>query len=175
VDPAALEAAVGRVEAKIDDAGSLGLDVSRLGERERAVLGTVSGVVVDAGRARRAGAADPLASHPYLAALADAPFAPPAPTEAGVAPAESRELVRRGLVVERDGIYFAPTAIDEAARVVARMLAASPDGITVAEVRDALGTTRKYLLPLLALLDGSGVTRRRGDVRIGGPRLPATA
>jgi hypothetical protein len=28
------------------------------------------------------------------------------------------------------------------------------------------------VLPLLALLDGSGVTRRRGDVRIGGPRLP---
>jgi selenocysteine-specific elongation factor len=42
----------------------------------------------------------------------------------------------------------------------------------VAEVRDALGTTRKFLLPLLTVLDASGVTRRRGDLRIGGPRLP---
>jgi selenocysteine-specific elongation factor len=40
-------------------------------------------------------------------------------------------------------------------------------------VRDGLGTTRKHALPLLAQLDATGVTRRRGDLRIGGPRLPA--
>ena len=55
---------------------------------------------------------------------------------------------------------------------VASLLVGSPDGVTVAQVRDALGTTRKYLLPLLAILDGTGVTRRRGDLRIAGPRLP---
>jgi len=44
--------------------------------------------------------------------------------------------------------------------------------VTVAAVRDALQTTRKHVLPLLAQLDASGVTRRRGDVRIAGPRLP---
>src|SRR5206468_1977765 len=103
VDPAAFEAARARVEAKIDGAGALGLDVSQLGERERAVLALIEDVVVDAGRARRADATDPLASHPYLAALAAAPFAPPPPTEAGIPPAEVRELVRRGLVIERDG------------------------------------------------------------------------
>ncbi len=86
--------------------------------------------------------------------------------------AELRELVRRGLVVERDGHHFAPAAVDEAARVVARLLASSPDGVTVGAVRDALGTTRKYVMPLLGLLDASGVTRRRGDLRIAGPRLP---
>jgi selenocysteine-specific elongation factor len=43
--------------------------------------------------------------------------------------------------------------------------------VTVAQIRDALGTSRKFLLPLLALLDGRGITRRRGDVRIAGPRL----
>jgi selenocysteine-specific elongation factor len=47
-----------------------------------------------------------------------------------------------------------------------------PDGVTVAEVRDALGTTRKHALPLLSLLDNRGATRRRDDVRIAGPRLP---
>jgi selenocysteine-specific elongation factor len=76
-------------------------------------------------------------------------------------------------VVERDGCYFAPAAIDAAARRVAELLVANPDGVTVAQVRDALGATRKHTLPLLAQLDGTGITRRRGDVRIGGPRLPA--
>ena len=51
-----------------------------------------------------------------------------------------------------------------------RLLAEHPEGVTVAQVRDALGTTRKYALPLLAHLDATGVTRRRGDLRIGGPR-----
>jgi selenocysteine-specific elongation factor len=45
----------------------------------------------------------------------------------------------------------------------------------VAQVREALGTTRKYALPLLNRLDADGVTRRRGDLRIGGPRLPAAS
>ncbi len=56
---------------------------------------------------------------------------------------------------------------------VARLLAATPDGVTAGEVRDALGTTRKHAIPLLALLDAAGVTRRRGDLRLGGPRLPS--
>ena len=64
------------------------------------------------------------------------------------------------------------SAIDEAARVVARLLADQPDGITVAEARDAWGTTRKFAIPLITRLDETGVTRRRGDLRIAGPRLP---
>jgi selenocysteine-specific elongation factor len=68
-------------------------------------------------------------------------------------------------------VWFAPSAIDAAARAVAELLQAKPDGVTVAEIRDALGTTRKYLLPLLGILDGTGRTRRRGDLRVGGPRL----
>jgi selenocysteine-specific elongation factor len=69
-------------------------------------------------------------------------------------------------------VWFAPAAVDAAARAVARLLAEEPGGVTVATIRDALGTSRKYLLPLLSVLDGTGVTRRRGDLRIGGPRLP---
>ena len=56
---------------------------------------------------------------------------------------------------------------------MAELLAENPEGVTVAQVRDGLGTTRKHALPLLAELDATGVTRRRGDLRIGGPRLPA--
>jgi len=38
-------------------------------------------------------------------------------------------------------------------------------GLTVAEIRDILGTTRKYAVPLCEYLDRSGVTRRDGDLR----------
>ena len=82
-------------------------------------------------------------------------------------------VLRRGRVVEIDGVFFAATAIDRAAAVVARLLADQPDGVTVSEVRDAWGTTRKFAVPLLTHLDATGVTRRRDDLRIAGPRLPA--
>jgi selenocysteine-specific elongation factor len=39
-------------------------------------------------------------------------------------------------------------------------------GLTVAEIRDILGTTRKYAVPLCEYLDRIGVTRREGDVRV---------
>ena len=51
------------------------------------------------------------------------------------------------------GVVFAASAIDEAARVVARLLADQPDGITVAEARDAWGTARKFAIPLITRLD----------------------
>jgi len=167
----ALAAMVDGLKRAIQSAGALGLDVATLDERQRAALERVAGVVVEGGRVRAEGSTDPLAGHPFVRALEANPFSPPDPHD--VDRAELRELVRRGLVVERDGCYFAPTAIDEAARRVADLLATLPAGITVAQVRDALGTTRKHALPLLSQLDATGVTRRRGDVRVGGPRLPA--
>jgi len=167
----ALSATLDGVRRAITSAGALGLDVATLDDRQRAVLDRIEGVVVDGGRVRLAGSTDPIAGHPFVTALEASPFSPPEPEH--VDRAELRELVRRGLVVERDGCYFAPAAIDEAARRVAELLSTSPDGITVAQVRDALGTTRKHALPLLSHLDATGVTRRRGDVRVAGPRLPA--
>jgi len=171
VAPDALAATVDDVRAAVASAGPLGLDVAVLDERQRAVLPTIDGVAVEGGRARSTEASDPLADHPFVAALGAAPFTPPDPVD--VDRAELRELVRRGLVVERDGVWFASSAIDDAARVIARLLAETPAGVTVAQVRDALGTTRKHALPLLAELDGRGITRRRGDVRIAGPKLPS--
>jgi selenocysteine-specific elongation factor len=171
--PGALAWTVGEVYAAVDGAGALGLDVAALDDRQRAVLATLDDVHVDAGRARRRdAAAGALAAHPFVAELEASPFTPPDPVAAGLDRAELRELVRRGLVVERDGVWFAPSAVDAAARIVARLLDAAPEGVTASAVREALGTTRKYALPLLAVLDATGVTRRRGDVRIGGPRLP---
>ena len=171
VDPAALDQATTELGKLMSSAGPLGLDVAALTERQRALLPTLTGVTLDGGRARLS-AEDGLDDHPYLAALEAAPFAPPDPASAGVDRTELRELVRRGLVIERDGVWFAPAAVETAARVIAGLLRDAPDGVTVATVRDALGTTRKYLLPMLAHLDATGVTRRRGDLRIAGPRLP---
>jgi len=161
-----------RLQAMVNTAGPLGLDVAALDERDRAVLASLDAVMVSGGRAAPAGSGDPLAGHPFVAALAAAPFMPPTADGFGVDRAELRELVRRGLVVEQDGLWFAPSAIDDAAARVGELLRAQPDGVTVADVREALGTTRKWAVPLLNILDARGITRRRDDVRIAGPRLP---
>lgn len=170
VDPAVLAEALRAMADRLVTAGDRGIDVAELDDRQRAVLDRVEGVWLEAGRARVASAADPLTDHPYLAALDASPFNPPPPD--GVPRDELRALAQRGLVTERDGHWFSAAAVDAAAQRIAAMLAVQPDGVTVAEVRDALDTTRKHVLPLLGLLDATGVTRRRGDVRIAGPRLP---
>jgi selenocysteine-specific elongation factor len=160
-------------------AAGVGLDVATLTERQRAVLAELDGIVVVSGRAwpaghaARAAAEEALAGHPWLAGLRAAPWAPPDPHTAGADRQTVRDLVRRGLVIERDGGYFAAEAIEQAAQVVAGLLARAPGGVTVAAVRDALGTSRKHVLPILAELDATGMTRRRGDLRIAGPRLPS--
>jgi selenocysteine-specific elongation factor len=170
VTAAALAETEADLRRRIDTAGPLGLDVAALDDRQRAVLATLTDVTVESGRARIAAARDPLADHPFLHELQAAGFAPPDATT--VDRGELRQLVRRGLVVERDGVYFHPTAIDAAARVAAQLLGDHAEGFTVAQFRDATGSTRKHALPLAAELDGRGITRRRDDLRVGGPRLP---
>ena len=171
IDPDALAAMRAALAAQVEAAGAAGVDLAQLDERERLVAAGLDGVKLDAGRLRPADAVDELADHPLLAALAASGAAPP-----DLTPADRpvvRELVRRGLVAEREGIAFHIEAIDAAARTMAALLAAHPDGVTMAQFRDALGVTRKHALPLANELDARGITRRRGDVRIGGPRLPA--
>ena len=170
VDPAVLKARHTELSEAIAAAGPLGLDIAKLDDFGRAVLDTIEGVAVDHGHARAIDAVDTLTGHAYIDALEASPFAPPDPE--GIDRAELRELVRRGDLVEEGGVYFAASALDAAARVVADLLSRQPDGVTVAEVRDEWGTSRKYAIPLLSYLDNHGITRRRGDLRIGGPRLP---
>jgi selenocysteine-specific elongation factor len=43
---------------------------------------------------------------------------------------------------------------------------AGGNGITVSELRELLGTTRKYAVPLCEFLDRTGFTRRQGDLRV---------
>ena len=81
---------------------------------------------------------------------------------------------RRGVLVERDGMWFHADADRRppAALAAAPARAPSPTASRSSEFREAAGITRKHAVPLLAELDARGVTRRRGDLRIAGPRLP---
>ena len=42
------------------------------------------------------------------------------------------------------------------------------DGVaaSAAELKDAMGTSRKYAIPLLEYFDDKGITRRSGDERV---------
>jgi selenocysteine-specific elongation factor len=173
VSPDWLQTAKREVMSRIESAGELGLDIAELDDRRRFVVNLLDGVKVEAGRARLADVGDPLDDHPFVAALLAGGVAPPDPT--GVDKAQLRELLRRGWIVERDGVYFHPATIDKVADAAARLLKISPDGFTVAQLRDDLGVSRKYALPLVNELDARGVTRRRGDLRVAGPRLPGGA
>jgi selenocysteine-specific elongation factor len=104
-----------------------------------------------------------------LAALAKEPFSPPSPAELGASPALVRALVRSGRIVDLDGVLFTADALDEARRRISTAVLDAGE-LTVAGARDALQSTRKYVLPILARMDAEGVTRRRGEARIPGPR-----
>ena len=120
-------------------------------------------------RADQAGALDDPAARRLLDALEASPLAPPAPADVGASPSLVRALVRTGAVVDLDGVVFATSALDDA-RVRVAQLVVERETITVADVRDLLGTSRKYVLPIVNRMDAEGVTRRRGDLRIPGPR-----
>lgn len=176
VDPATLAREAASLREQVAAAGKNGLDAALLDERRRALCTSLDDLAVEAGRvlpAARAELGGRLRQHAFLAALEAAPFAPP-PAD-GVDRVELRLLIQHGLVVDCSGMHFAASAVEEAARVVARLLGQSPEGVTASAVREALGTSRRFALPLLGRLDATGVTRRRGDLRIGGPRLPPFA
>jgi selenocysteine-specific elongation factor len=161
-----------RLAAAVLDAGELGLDLAMLADHERAVVESLEDVTVEAGRARPADVADPFEDHPLAATILAGGFAPAIPADADRG--TIRELTRRGVLVERDKVLFHRDTIEAAARVAAELLADDPAGFTVAQFRDRTGASRKFALPLVAELDARGVTRRRDDLRIAGPRLPAT-
>ena len=166
----ALEELRASITSRVEEAGPAGVDLAAFDERERAVLATVDHLDTEGGRVRPADAVDPYADHPAVAALEAGGFTPPALE--GVSRDDMRELARRGLIVQRDGVVFHAHTIDAAAVEAARLLAAHPGGFTVAQFRDATGASRKYALPLASELDARGITRRRDDLRIAGPRLP---
>jgi selenocysteine-specific elongation factor len=77
-----------------------------------------------------------------------------------VALLESGRVVDLGesVVLHRDAVALAEQKV--------RALFAQRPELTASEIRQELGTTRKYLIPLLNYLDSRGVTQRKGEVRI---------
>lgn len=149
-------------------AGMLRVDPARL----RAALADTPGLVIERGVVRdvqhATSVAESAEARALLAAFEASPYAPPTPEDLGAPVGLVRAMVRDGLLVDVDGILFAASALEAARQRVIELLAAR-GSITVADVRDALGSTRKYTLPIVAWLDRRGVTRRRGDDRIPGP------
>jgi selenocysteine-specific elongation factor len=101
-------------------------------------------------------------------------FQPPAPgsfaPQAGGNAANLKDLfdvcVAEGHLVRiADDIYLHAAAEAKMRNIVAERLK-SPPGATVAEIRDLLGTTRKFAVPICEYLDRIKLTRRDGDLRV---------
>ncbi|HVS38485.1 MAG TPA: selenocysteine-specific translation elongation factor [Gemmataceae bacterium] len=110
-----------------------------------------------------------------VAAYLEARFQPPEPSSfAGAAGGNAASLkdlfevcAAEGFLVHVSGDLYLHAEADAAMRrMVAERLARQGGGLTVAEIRDLLGTTRKYAVPLCEYLDRIGVTRREGDLRL---------
>jgi selenocysteine-specific elongation factor len=79
--------------------------------------------------------------------------------------------VEEGILVEvEEGIFFSPVALDQA-RQICRNLLAAHRSVTLSQLREAWGTTRRYALPLCQYFDARKITHRAGDVRRAGPNI----
>ena len=81
-------------------------------------------------------------------------------------------LAREGVVEQMDQERYAAAPALAEFRAVLEATLTELGSATPAELRDRLGLTRKYLIPLLEWADRRGVTRRAGDARVLG-RLTA--
>lgn len=76
------------------------------------------------------------------------------------------QLDRSGRIARLpDGIAVSGAAYAEAVRIVRERCAADGE-VTLAQVRDATGSSRKVVQALLERMDADGITRRTGDARI---------
>jgi selenocysteine-specific elongation factor len=108
---------------------------------------------------------DPLVQR-VVAAISSDPAQPPTIKDLlsqGIGRDAIDAAARSGLVVRvAPDLMFTPALIERAEAIV---MAAGIAGIRVSAFREALGTSRKYALPLLEWFDQRGVTRREGDLR----------
>jgi selenocysteine-specific elongation factor len=95
-------------------------------------------------------------------------FTPPLAKDLDAHEALLRALTDSGDLV-RVGDFYLTARQAKDARALARQHIEEKGPVTVAELRDLLGTSRKYAVPLAEWLDATGATRRRGDLRMLGP------
>jgi selenocysteine-specific elongation factor len=120
------------------------------------------------------------AAERLFAALEAGGFAPPEVATLlpplGLSAAEATELVGRlladGRAVRIDPAFvWSRPAWDRAVAFVRARFAAGAAELAVGDVKDGLGISRKWAVPLLEALDREGVTRREGNARTKGPVL----
>lgn len=109
-------------------------------------------------------------AHRLLAQLDQGGSTPPslaqALTAAGGTPRLASALAQDGrLVLLAADIALSRRTYEAWLRVVRELFDSAPT-VSVREVRDALGTSRKYALALLEYLDSRAITRRVGDARL---------
>jgi selenocysteine-specific elongation factor len=118
--------------------------------------------------------AEEAASRELVQILSAAGLAPPSPSEMTARIGIGREVLNdllKLLVERKEIVSITPEMIvtretEETARRVVRMIAGQGNPAAPGDFRDALGVTRKYLIPLLEYMDRIGVTRRTSEGRI---------
>ncbi|MDE2919157.1 MAG: selenocysteine-specific translation elongation factor [Chloroflexota bacterium] len=168
------------------DPGAIGLrtsDLARTMDAPADAIGELAAVAATEGQVRLEGPRVVLAGHTaelteaeehtaqrLLAHLDQGGLTPPSLNEALTATGGNRRLAA---ALAQDGrlVLLAPDiALSRDTYAVwlraVRDLFGTAPSVTVREVRDALGTSRKYALALLEYLDSRAVTRRVGDARL---------
>jgi len=94
--------------------------------------------------------------------------------EAGVDPGLARKVLGRlaadgKLLRLSSDLHFDAEAVEDArAKIVAHLR--EHGTILAKDARDLVGSSRKFILPLLEHFDQQGITKRDGDIRVLGPR-----
>ena len=103
-----------------------------------------------------------------VARLDAARFSPPVSADLEVEPSLLRALEDSGVLVRIADFHLTAGRMDELKAVVTSAIRERGPQ-TVAEIRDLLGTTRRFALPLCEWMDGARITRRNGNLRSLGP------
>jgi len=103
-----------------------------------------------------------------------APYSGPTRTELLASTPEARAtlefLLKSGEFTElKEGVLLTTASFDRAVKLILETLQQGGE-LTVAALRDALGASRKFALPILDRCDRLGYTKRVGDARVLGPR-----
>ena len=141
---------------------------------ERGLLGGDHHHIALAGYAPRLSAAQSRLRQQTLAALDEAGLKPPTPAELARATATDEGRVRQilslcadeGELVSLDGEFYLHRDVEASMRDRLRERLEQDGGMTVSQIKDLLGTTRKFAVPICEHLDRIGFTRREGDVRV---------
>jgi selenocysteine-specific elongation factor len=172
LDRQALRAAAG-LDAEIFE-GALGAAIAARAIEETAGAGGER-IVRLAGFAPRLSSEDDRTARAIELAIRDGRFAPPGRKELQARfPEAGPDKVNRliqllrdqgAVAVLQDDVLLHREALDAARDLLVRTIRAE-GAVESAKFRDLLGTTRKYVIPILEHFDGIGLTARKDNVRV---------